>query len=185
MTKRMEIRTSNATINRSTQTPPKLLFLIPCLILLGLSAVAGIKRVDDKESLRGLKGAYLITSFQDQQPQGLTTNALLKAARTTLEAAAIPVDSEPEKAHGEANLSITVAAIYDSQTGLYLFTVQVALIQDAQLTRQSHPAAVVAQTWTRTVQGLTTPERLDAIEEALKRCIDKFVADYRAVNPKQ
>ena len=165
------------------QTLPKLLLLIPCLILFGLSAIAGIQRGDDKESLRGLKGVYLITQFPDQQPEGLTTNAILKSARTTLEAAAIPVDAEPEKAHGEANLSITVAPIYDSQTGLYLFTVQVALIQDAQLTRQPHPATVGAQTWSRTVQGLTSPERLDAIEQALKRCLDKFVADYRAVNP--
>jgi hypothetical protein len=164
------------------QRPATLMILMAHLIFISWSAAAQSQHRDYKESLRGLEGFYLISQFTELQPEGLTTNSIIKGVKTALQEAGIPVDAEPQKTHGDANLSMTVSTIKDGQLGLYLFTVQVAVIQEAQLSRPRHRIAVSAQTWMRNIQGLTTPDRTDVIEQALKRCVDAFVADYRAVN---
>jgi hypothetical protein len=76
-----------------------------------------------------------------------------------------------------------VNTVKDSQLGLYLFVVQVTVIQKVELTRQSHAQPVAAQTWTRNIQGLTSPDRVDVIEQAVKKCVSMFVDDYWKVNP--
>jgi len=153
------------------------------LLLTQGPAAAGPVTADDKESLRGLGGFYLIGQFTGVQLEGLTTNNILKLARTALQKAHISIDDEPQTSHGEANLSLNVNTIKDDQLGLYLFSVQVAVFQDAQLVRPGYKIPVAAQTWTRNIEGLTTPNRTDAIELALKRCIDDFIAEYVVVNP--
>jgi hypothetical protein len=56
--------------------------------------------------------------------------------------------------------------------------------QDVKMTRETHSKWIFSETWRRTPQGLTSPDRTDVIEQAVKKCVDIFVADYRAVNPK-
>jgi hypothetical protein len=158
------------------------------IIYLCLSSVwssrAELQRSDTKESLRGLNGVFVISQFIDVQPEGLTTKRIESVAKSTLHDAGISVDAEPQKAHGEANLSITISTIKDTQLGLYLFTVEVAVTQDVKLTRQSNVSPMSAETWRRSLQGLTTPDRTDVIEQALKQCLNLFVTSYQAVNPK-
>jgi hypothetical protein len=154
------------------------------LLLAGLNADAELQQADTKESLRGLDGIYVVVQMVDAQPDGITTNSLMQLVTTALADAGIPTNPVPKKFNGDANLSITVDAVKDAQLDMYLFTVEVAVTQDVQLTRQPHSKWSSAQTWRRTLQGFTSPDRTDIIEQALKKCVDAFVADYRAVNPK-
>lgn len=161
----------------------KLTSLIVVLLLAGLTARAGIERSDSRDSLRGLKGIYVVSQFVDLQPAGMTTGSVEKSVKAELTKAGVQVDAEPKAAHADANLSITVDTIKQSQLGVYVFTVEVAVTQDVQLTRLPHAAPVAARTWSKTIQGITTPVRTDIIRQALKQQVDRFIAAYRAVNP--
>jgi hypothetical protein len=159
-----------------------LLFLF--LLLSNFTALADLQNSDTKESLRGLNGVFIICQFIDMQPVGLSTDDIQKTVEAALHDAGIQVDTKPQNAHGDANLSITVNTVKDFQLGLYLFMVQVTVIQKVQLTRQSHAQPVAAQTWTRNIQGLTSPDRVDVIEQAVNQCVGMFVDDYWKVNPR-
>ena len=154
------------------------------ILALTLPAVcrAELQRDDAKESLRGLKGLQVVSRFVDVQPDGLTTNGIEDLVKIKLHAAGIPLDAQPENTNGNASLSITISTVKDTQHDLYLFTVELAVIQDVQLTRQAQTAPLSAQTWTKTIQGLTTPDRTDVIEQALKQCVDQFVTSFQSVN---
>jgi hypothetical protein len=155
------------------------------ILALALTTVCRAEPDAANESLRGLKGLYVVSQFIDLQPEGLTTNGIVTMAKTALHNAGIPVNAEPKSTNGNANLSITISTVNDTQHGLYLFTVEVAVIQDAQLTRQAQASPMPAQTWSKTIQGLTAPDGTDVIEQALKQCMDQFVTSYRAVNPRR
>jgi hypothetical protein len=160
----------------------RLLFL--CMLLPSLAALADLQKSDTKESLRGLNGVFVISQLIDFQPEGLSTNDIQKTVEAALHDAGIQTDAKPQNAHGDANLSITVNTVRDAQLGLYLFMVQVTVIQRVQLTREVHAQSIAAQTWTRNIQGFTSPDRIDVIEQAVKNCIGMFVDDYWKVNPR-
>lgn len=157
--------------------------LILFLLLAGLSARAGIERSDTKESLRGLNGVYVVVQIVDEHPAGVTTNHIESLVKSALTEAGIPADKEPTKSNGDANLSVTVDIIHQPQLDVYVFTTEVAVTQDVQLTRPVRVRGMAAETWRRTLQGVTSPDRLDVIDQALKQCVAAFVADYQAVNP--
>ncbi len=162
------------------------ILVVICLCLSSVwSSRAELQPSDTKESLRGLGGVFVISQFIDVQPEGLTTNRIEDLIKTTLNDAGIPVDAKPIKAHGEANLSITISTIKDSQLGLYLFTVEIAVTQDVKLSRQPNVPLISAETWKGSLQGITTPDRTDVIEQGLKQCLNQFVTSYRAVNPRE
>ena len=78
----------------------------------------------------------------------------------------------------------SVDTLKDTQLDIYEFRVEISVAQDVTLTRESRSKWIFSETWRRTLQGLTSPDRTDIIEQAVKKCVDIFVADYRAVNPK-
>ena len=165
------------------QRPTVTTGLIAFLLLTSLAALAELQRSDTKESLRGLSGVYVISQLIDVQPEGLTTDGINKMVKAALAKAKIAVDAEPKRDNGDANLSITVDTISQPQLGVYAFTVEVAVTQNVQLARQRNSTQAAARTWSKTIQGITTPDRIDVIEQALKQGLDRFAADYHAVNP--
>jgi hypothetical protein len=161
----------------------KLTLFIVFLALTGLTARADLSHGDTKESLRGLNGIYVVAQVVNQQIDGVATNDILALAKTELINAGIPVNGVPNKGNGSASLSVTVAAIKQTQLGVYVFTVEVAVTQDVQLARQPGLQGISAETWRRTTQGITIPTRIDVIQTTLKQVVDIFVAEYRAANP--
>lgn len=157
--------------------------LLIFLFLTGLTAKAGLQRSDTKESLRGLSGVYVVTQIIDEHPEGITTNHIESLVKSALADAGIPVMATPKKTNGDANLSVTVDIIYQPQLNVYAFTAEVAVTQDVQLDRSTPVKGMSAETWRRTLQGITSPDRLDIVDQALKQCMTLFVADYKAVNP--
>jgi hypothetical protein len=161
-------------------------FVFQIILALALPVVcqSKLQRSDAGESLRGLRGLHVVSQLVDAQPEGLTTNVVEALARTRLLSAGILVEAEPDQTNGNASLSITISTMKDAQRGLCVFTVEAAVTQDVQLTRQAQSGPVSAKTWTKTVQGITTPDHVDAIEEAVKQCVDDFVTSYQAANPR-
>jgi hypothetical protein len=162
----------------------KIIFLAAILFSLdGFTAHAGIQNADTKESLRGLNGVYVVSQVVDEHLEDLTTNDIDKLVSAQLSAAGISMDSTPKKFNGDANLSVTVDVIKQPQLDVYVFTVEVAVTQDVRLSRDAHAKWISAETWRRTLQGITSSDRTDVIQDALKKCVAMFIADYRAVNP--
>ena len=162
----------------------RITLFIGFLLLASLTASAEIQRADTKESLRGLDGVYVVTQMMDEQPEELTTNSIQALVISALADAGIPTNAAPKKFNGDANLSITVDIIKQPQLDVYVFTVEVAVTQDVKLSRLPSARWLSSETWSRTLLGVTSPDRTDVIEQALKKCLNAFVADYRAVNPK-
>jgi hypothetical protein len=63
------------------------------------------------DGFKTLTGFFVTSRFIDLQPDGLTTNGIVKIATDALHTAGITVDAKPEKINGDANLSITVYTI--------------------------------------------------------------------------
>ena len=162
----------------------KLSGLIVLVLLAALSASAQLQRTDTKESLRGLEGVYVIIQLVDEQPEGVSTNSVRSLVTTALADAGIPTHAVPKKLNGDANLSITVDLIKQPQLDAYVFTVETAVTQDVKLTRDPQAKWSSSETWRRTIQGITSPDRMDVVHLALKNCVTAFVNDYRTVNPK-
>jgi hypothetical protein len=95
-----------------------------------------------------------------------------------------PANAVPKKSNGDANLCIVVDTLKDTQIDTYEFRVEISVAQDVTMTQEAHSKWIFSETWHRTLQGLTSPDRTDVIEQAVKKCVDIFVADYCAVNPK-
>src|SRR6266850_1491100 len=158
--------------------------LLPVLLLTGLAAQAQIQRSDTKESLRGLTGVYVIVQIVDEHPEGITTNHIESLVKSALADAGITAMPSPTKANGDACLSVTVNLIHQPQLDVYPFMVEVAVTQGVQLKRTSRDKeGMSAETWRRTVQGITSQDRMDVVDQALRKCLDQFTQNYRAVNP--
>ena len=158
--------------------------LIGLVGLASLIARAEIQRTDTKESLRGLDGVFVVTQLLDEQPDGITTNGVETLVKAALTEAGIPIHAVPKKFNGDANLSVTVDVIKQPQLGVYVFTVELAVTQDVKLTRLPQGDWSAAETWSRRLQGITSPDRTDVIDQAISKCVNAFVGEYRAVNPK-
>lgn len=146
-------------------------------------AQADIQRSDTKQSLRGLKSFYVFGQVVDEHLDDLTTNDINKLVTSRLAAAGITADAAPDSSNGDPNLSVTVDTIRQPQLDIYAFTVEVAVTQDVRLNRPGHFKGICAVTWRRTLQGITSPDRTDVIQQALKQCLDVFIEDYQTVNP--
>ena len=165
----------------------KLIFLFISIILqlwMTSHAQAQLQQGDYKQSLQGLNGVFVVIQIVDEQPDGIATNSIEALVKTTLTDAGIPLQTEPQKANGDANLSIVIDTIKQPQLDIYAFTVEVSVTQDVRLSRLPHADWISAETWRKSLQGITSPDRMDVIQLALKQALKYFVTDYRAMNPK-
>jgi len=152
--------------------------LFATLLLTGLAVQAG----DNRQSLRGLNGIYVAVQLVNEHVAGFATNDVEALVKSELAAGSVQIDSAPKESDGNANLCVTLAVVRQPQLNAYLFTVEVAVTQDVRLSRLPHAADLPAETWRKTIQGLTTPARTDLISAALTQAVGLFVKDYHAVN---
>ena len=152
-----------------------------------LSSATGLFAQADKgrESLRGLSGVFVVVPAINESASrdGLSATHIRSVIESSLGQAGIPSPKEPQQKDGFANLVVTIDAIKHPQ-GVYLFTVGVALVQTVQLTRNAKIDAAPAQTWGAIGLGLTTPQRLDIIDEPLKEKLGEFIKAFKAANPR-
>jgi stress-induced morphogen len=155
-----------------------MLLILPVLAFSQMSA--------PKESLRGLRGVFIkvLPVARDAQVDGLSTSQIQKMIESELRKAGVPIRSESQLAQEFASLAITIDTIKHPQ-GVYLFTVNVAVVQEVQIARPQRQGSFPAETYSKKALGLTTPSRMDLIYEPLKEKLGEFIRDYLAVNPKQ
>ncbi len=146
-----------------------------------LNAAPG-QTVNQKKSLQGLGSVFVVVQpvNDDAARDGLNQAHLQGVVESILHQADIPVAKQPEPENGLANLIVTVDTI--KVQGAYLFTVSVGVVQAVQLTRRAEVGTVAAQTWSVDALGVTTPQRLDIIDEPLKAKVGDFVAAFKAAN---
>ncbi len=95
-----------------------------------------------------------------------------------------PLQTEPQKANGDANLSIVIDTIKQPQLDIYAFTVEVSVTQDVRLSRLPHADGISAETGEKRCRELLRRIVCDVIPMALKQALKFFVTDYRTMNPK-
>jgi hypothetical protein len=162
----------------------KFIHLTVVLLLTALAARAQLQRSDTKESLRGLTGVYVVVQIVDEHPEGVTTNHIESLVKSALSDAGIPAMPSPTKANVDACLSVTVDLIHQPQLDVYPFTVEVAVTQSVQLKRKVQDRVdMSAETWRRTLQGITSADRMEVVDQALKQSLAQFTQSYLAVNP--
>ena len=155
----------------------KKIFFLCFLLWLG-NAHAELQKSDTKESLRGLTGVYVIAQFIDLTPDGMSSNSIVETVSASLRAAGVSVYTEPKRTEGFANLCVTVNTVKEQSTGAYIFMVQIALSQTVHMTRLPSAKPVASLTWMNTIQGLTTPDRVDIIDLAIKQGVNFFIKDF-------
>jgi hypothetical protein len=159
--------------------------LAAVLLLLSLPALSFAQASAAKESLRGLRGVFInvLPVAKDAEIDGLSASQIQKIAESELRKGEIPILTEAKFGQEYANLVIVVDTIKHPQ-GVYLFTVSVSVVQDVQISRPQARGVFPAETYSKRALGLTTPNRLDVINEPLKEKLREFIRDYSSVNPK-
>ncbi len=146
-----------------------------------------------KETLRGLKGVYVLVENLDADTEraGLWKSQIQTDAELKLRKAGVRVATETESIndYGFATLYINVGtnSLKGSNTGLYAFNVTIQAEQMARLARL--PATlppVVSVTYEVIGQFGTVGEShlRDQLRSVVNDGIDTFLNDYLAVNPK-
>lgn len=155
-----------------------LLLILPVLSFAQTSAA--------KESLRGLRGVFVsvLPIAKDAETSGISANQLQKIVESELKKAGVPILTEAKFGTEYANLVIVVDTIKHPQ-GIYLFTVNVSVVQEVQISRPQGKGIFPAETYSKRALGLTTPNRMEVINEPLKEKVGEFIKDYLAVNPKR
>jgi hypothetical protein len=159
---------------------------INSILLLFLFAICAYGQTENpKESLRGLKGVYVnvVPVAENARKDGLSPERIHQVVTNQLRAAGINIHTQPQASDGYANLIVIVDTIKHPQ-GPYLFTVSVGVVQNVKLSRLTNASDLPAETYGKNALGLTTPGRMEVIEEPLKEKLAEFIADYFSVNPK-
>jgi hypothetical protein len=156
------------------------------ILFVFLSAISAYGQTENpKESLRGLKGIYVnvVPVAENARNDGLKIDRLQEVVANQLRGAGINIHTQPQASDGYANLVVIVDTIKHPQ-GPYLFTVSVGIVQNVKLSRLPNASDIAAETYRKVALGLTTPNRMEVIEEPLKEKIAEFIADFLSVNPK-
>ena len=152
------------------------------LTLFSVSSVLDGQTADEKKSLQGLSSVFIVVQpiNEDAAKDGLSAAHVRSVVESTLGQAGIPVAKEPQQNDGYANLIVTIDTI--KSQGVYLFTVQVGVVQMVQLMRNLKMGNMPAQTWGAVSLGLTTPQRMEIVDEPLKDKLADFVKVFKAAN---
>lgn len=166
----------------------RLLFV--CALLLGITSSIMAQSSDEKGSLRGLKGIYVLVEKVGGrvEQQGLTTSQLKTDAELKLRKAGIRVATSGESldSHiGTLHISVT-ASPTQSVPNLYQVTIVVELLQDVRLARDPTISVFSAATYAvwRGCGTVGVDHLRDDVRNAAGDDVDVFINDYLAMNPK-
>ena len=138
-----------------------------------------------RPSLRGLKGVEVLASaiLPDNEAQGFTRSRLQSDIETRLRTAGIGVLTPEESVTtpGSPFLHVKVFS-QESELGGFVCRIAVDLHQDVVLERDPS-VRVIAATWRTEWIGALRHLTADGVREKLNVCLDRFIADYSALNP--
>ena len=153
-------------------------FILVGAVLLG--TIGSHCQTRPRESLRGLHGVFLYVGpvAKEVEAGGLSTTDVRKVAEKALRDAGIQIFAEPQPGDGSANLAVTIDIVKYSDT-VYLYSVNVSLLQEARLARLPEEGTFPAQTWMAAAFGVTGSNRMDLILESLKAKVTDFTQVFR------
>lgn len=166
----------------------RLLFV--CALFLGITPSIIAQSSDEKDSLRGLKGVYVLVEKVSGrvEQQGLTTSQLKTDAELKLRKAGIRVATRGESLDsniGTLHISVT-ASPTQTVPNLYQVSIVVELLQDVRLVRDPTISVVSAATYavSRGCGTVGVDHLRDDVRNAAGDDVDVFINDYLAMNPK-
>lgn len=159
-----------------------ILICLPFLLCLSANTVLAVR--GQEESLRGLNGVTVeVEILTELMQDGLATKQIQSDVVSQLQNAGIKVYSlkELKSIAGQPFLfiKITGTKIQDNWK-FYTYSINVHLLQDAYLARETESDTYRVSTWFR---GLTGHGYLDDIRVRVKEIISIFINTYLSVNP--
>jgi hypothetical protein len=170
--------------------PRILLSVFACGLLVAITSFPCIAQSSEKDSLRGLKGIYVLVERIGGrvEQQGLTTSQLKTDAELKLRKAGIRVATRGESLDssvGTLHISVT-ANPTQSVPNLYQVSIIVELLQEVRLVRDPTITVVSATTYAvaRSCGTVGIDHLRDDVRNAASDDVDVFINDYLAMNPK-
>jgi len=160
--------------------------LVIGLAIFGYTEVWGKSKLQ-RTTLRGLKGVYVLIEElnPDLEKDGLTGEQLLTDAELKLRKVGIEVLTEEEwlKTPDLPYLYVNINGDKVKNT-FYCLSIQVSLIQEIRLERNSFIKASSSTWQTSSVGGCNESVVISTVRDGLGDIINNFINDYLAENPK-
>lgn len=153
-------------------------------LVIFLGAGSATTSAMDLAALRELPGIYVQTQIGGEVHSGiLTANQLVMRVIKRLSSTGIKIYSikEMREVTGVPIFHVELA-LHKSSDDVFLYDVDTYLDQQVTLTRMP-VTKVQAITWRDGATGLVGADRLDELGAIIDTHVDRFIHDYRAVNP--
>ena len=156
------------------------------VLLLAASAATAQDTEINRQSLKGLKGVYvLVESLQPgAERDGLNKTSIQTDVELKLRQAGIMVLTEAEsfETPGAPHLYINL----NTRSGsVYAFSINVRLRQTVRLDRDPSMQLSAVTTWSEEALGIIGRDNLREIRDYIKDYVDQFINAYLSVNPKK
>ena len=148
-------------------------------------AVFALDNDESRVTLQGLKRFNVLveTISSEIKQDGLTEMQIQNDVELTLKQAGIEFLSEEKWENERGGPCLYVRPnIYKPWPGFYFCCINISLVQDVVLKRNSN-IAVLSPTWSTGKFGVTYS--LKGIRDSIKDCADRFINAYLSANPKQ
>jgi hypothetical protein len=163
-------------------------FLAGALLLWSIAPATASDSEIDRASLKGLKGVFVLVEDLNppEEQAGLKAADIQADVEQRLQAAGIPLLSKTQdlSTPGMPTLYVSVSVASSTATGLWPFSIDVNLEQQATLKRSPDTFVPTAVTWHVGSIGAVDKSDILSIRDRLNEQIARFVNAYLKVNPK-
>ena len=160
--------------------------LVGCIVLWGLVRLPGVCSASQTDTLaratlQGLPGiAVRIADLPDEiERAGLTKEQLQTDVELRLRQSGIPVFTGGENI---PTLNVILTIFRHNIASLYIYAIEVAVLQPVLLARNGSPA--FGNTWDHTHVGAIGAAKLSEVRNVVRDQVDKFMNAYLSVNPR-
>jgi hypothetical protein len=133
-----------------------------------------------RDSLKGITAiAVLVDTFAaEAEADGLTRSQLQTDVELRLREAGLPVVAKAT----DVLLYVNVHALRSRERTLYVYSIQVNVLQPVTVTRTGTPAR--AGTWFTATLGMAGTAKLAIVRDDLRAAVDRFLTAWLAMNPR-
>jgi hypothetical protein len=163
-------------------------FLASVLLLWSVAPATASDSDIDRASLKGLKGVFVLVEDMNpaEEQAGLKAADIKADVEQKLRAAGIPLltQAEDNTAPGMPTLYVSVSVASSTTTGLWPFSIDVNLEQQATLKRSPDTFVPTAVTWHVGSIGAVDKSDIRSLLDRVNQEISRFINAYLKVNPK-
>jgi Putative peptidoglycan binding domain len=163
--------------------------LLLAMVAMGCPVAFGVDHPRFRKTLRGLSGVWVLVErlHPEAEQADITRRQVQTEVEQRLREGGIRVLSQPEmlSAFGRPALAVNIQ-IMPAENGpreLYVVHITVALKQQVLLERNMAMPAVEAATWEAAALGVVGRDAWPRVREDIATLVDRFIHEYRSVNP--